>query len=132
MIGDYENEINLLENKLKECTVRAEKCDKCTALIQEEETSKSMISVKDEAFDNNIQYFRAKSLLGHDSPKKNSSFEKSKNEKEVSLNENKHNLNHDENILSIENENNNRMNDNFQLDENTGMEYYSYLEKTVK
>ena len=132
MIGEYENEINLLENKLKECTVRAEKCDKCSALIQEEDLSKSIISVKDEAFDNNIQYFRAKSLLGHDSPNKNGSFEKSKHEKEFSLNENKNNLNNEENILSVENDTNNRGNDNFQLDENTGIEYYSYLEKTVR
>lgn len=93
--------------------------------------SKSIISVRDEAFDNNIHYFKAKSLLGHDSPNKNLSFEKSKNEKEFSLNQNKNILNNEENILSIENEVYNRMNDNFQLDENTGIEYYSYLEKTV-
>ena len=96
-------------------------------LLMEEDLSKSMISVKEEAFDHNIQYFKAKSLLNHE--EKNN-----KNEKEIILvnNHKNHNLNGDENILSIENDLNNHMNDQFQLDENTGNEYFSYLEKTVK
>lgn len=103
-------------------------------LLMEDELSKSMISIKDEAFDHNIQFFQVKSLLNHDSPQKNNSFDKNKLEKEFSLNNNNidnRQLN-DENILSIENDLNNQMNDHFQLDENTGLEYFSYLEKTVK
>lgn len=94
----------------------------------EDDLSKSMISLKDEGFDNNIQCVQTKSLLNHEE------LSYKNIEIEFSLNEGKNNnrLQHnEENILSIENDINNQMEDQFPLDENTGLEYYSYLEKTV-
>ena len=84
----------------------------------EEDLSKSMNSIKDEAFDHkNIQFFQAKPSLNHDSPEKiNSLDNKNKLENEFSLQNHKDDHHNDENILSVENYKANNMNDHFQLD----------------
>ena len=113
------------ENSLKMCTIRAEKCRLCFNMVNDDEFSCTMPSLKEEKLAiNNIPTFTTKSLKKDIKKEylrtKTIEFNKTlKSSIAILIN--------DDNLI---NENPDHESYNT-LDESTGQEYYTYLEDTV-
>lgn len=113
LISSYEEDIVALENKMKLCTLNAEKCEICSKLLNDHDSAYG--SIREEEFHKEIPSFRTKSILhNHHEPDVSNAKISS------------HKVNNTSFHSFFENPN-----EQLALDENTGFEYLSYLEKTV-